>query len=87
MLLPKHVTVSLVNSAHVCAAPAATSNAMPPNDDVAAGVTAFDVAVVPRRPLVCSPQHHTAPNTETAHECVSPISRWATVNEAGTNDA
>ena len=87
MLLPKHVTVSLVNSAHVCAAPAATSNAMPPNDAVAVGVTAFDSWVVPSRPLVNSPQHHTAPITETAHECVSPISRWATVNEAGTNEA
>ena len=86
MLLPKHVTVSLVNSAHVCAAPAATSDAIPPTEAVLAGVTALDVAVVPRRPLVCSPQHHTAPNTETVQECVSPISRWATVNEAG-NDA
>ncbi len=87
LLSPKHVTVSLVNSAHVCAAPAATSDAMPPNDAVAVGVTAFDSWVVPSRPLVNSPQHHTAPITETAHECVLPISRCATVNEAGIKDA
>ena len=63
------------SNAQVCAAPAATSDAMPPNDAVEAGVTALEDAVVPRRPLVNSPQHHTAPNTDTAHVCVAPISR------------
>ena len=86
LLLPKHVTVPLVNSAQVCAPPAATSEARPPNDAVAAGITAFEDAVVPRRPLVNSPQHHAAPATDMAHECVAPTSIRATVNEAGTDD-
>ncbi len=75
LLLPKHVTEPVVNKAHVCAPPAATSDAVLPKDAVAVGVTAFDNAVVPSRPLVNSPQHHTAPNTDTAHVCVAPISR------------
>ena len=87
LLLPKQLSVPLVNNAHVCAPPAATSDAVPPNAAVAVGVTAFDKAVVPRRPLVNSPQHHAAPVVEIAHECVAPISRCATVNDAGTNDA
>ena len=79
----------VVNSTHVKAPPAVTSEAVPPSGAVAAGVTASEDAVVPRRPLVNCPQHHTAPITEaaeTAHECVAPISICATVNEAGTNE-
>jgi len=52
LLLPKQLNVPFVNNAHVCAPPAATSDAVPPKDAVAVGVTAFDNAVVPRRPLV-----------------------------------
>ncbi len=52
LLLPKHVMVPLVNKAQVCAPPAATSDAVLPNEAVAVGVTALDDAVVPRRPLV-----------------------------------
>ena len=75
LLLPKQLTEPVVSNAHVCAAPTAISDAVPPNDAVAVGVTAFDNPVVPRRPLVKSPQHHAAPVTETAHECEEPISR------------
>ena len=74
LLLPKHVIEAVVNSAHVCAPPAATSDAVPPKDAVAVGVTAFDNAVVPSRPLVNSPQHHAAPRVDIAQECVVPIS-------------
>ena len=74
LLLPKHETVPLVNNAQLCAPPAATSDAVPPKDAVAVGVIAFDNAVVPRRPLVNSPQHHAAPTAEIAHEWVLPIS-------------
>ena len=85
LLLPKQEIVSLVNNAHVCVPPAATFDAVPPNDAVAVGVTALDDAVVPSRPKVDCPQHHAAPATEIAHECVVPISICATVNESGTN--
>ena len=85
LLLPKHEIVPLVNNAHVCVPPAATSDAVPPIDAVAVGVTALEDAVVPRRPKVDCPQHHAAPAAEIAHECVLPISRCATVNESGTN--
>jgi hypothetical protein len=86
LLLPKQETFPFINKAHVCAPPAATSDAVLPNDAVAVGVTALDDAVVPRRPLVNSPQHHAAPRVEIAQECELPISICATVNEAGTND-
>ena len=55
--------------------PAATSDAVLPNDAVALGVTAFDNPVVPRRPFVNCPQHHATPTAEIAQECVLPISR------------
>ena len=75
LLLPKQVTEPVVNNAHVCAPPAATSDAVLPNDAVAPGVTAFDNPVVPKRPFVNCPQHHATPTAEIAQECVLPISR------------
>ena len=75
-----------VSNAHVYAPPAATSDAVPPNDAVAVGVSASDDAVVPRRPSENCPQHHAMPSTEIAQECVPPISILAIVNQAGIND-
>ena len=86
LLLPKHETVPLVNNAQLCAPPAATSDAVSPNDAVAVGVTASDPWVVPRRPLAYWPQHQAAPATDIAQECAVPISICATVKEAGTSE-
>ena len=86
LLLPKQLIEPAVSNAHVCAPPAAISDAVPPSEAVAAGVTAFDNALVPRRPLLNCPQHHATPRTEIAHECVLPISICATVKYEGTDE-
>jgi hypothetical protein len=47
------------------------------------GVRAFDVVVVPKRPLLNAPQHHVSPAELVAHACVAPISSDDTTKDDG----
>ena len=82
-LFPKHVKPPSASTTHVCSLPADTRAADEASAEVAVGVVAFDVAVVPRRPFPQLPQHHTVWFDITAQAWVAPTSRWTGSGDTG----
>jgi len=80
-LLPQHRTAPDPNTAHECDHPAETDATPDDKPDTPTGVNRLVVVPSPNWPSALTPQHRTAPATNTAHECERPTETDATPDD------